>query len=337
MKVDFNQIKTVISLPDFLYELGWKFVKGSSRACPKMSNGQHTIVIKRNAQNQYTYWDVHSDSVRGRTILDLMQEHLMETTGKRPTLREVGEMLQGYIQTNQTVTPEQSSYRVGSSSITTDELHFYLGQLKSYRGDYLQNRGITRESIESQTFKDTFYVREVRKKYKTYQNLCVKMYNEQGVQAISQRSESFKGVIGGKYDCLALSAHDRSRPIDILYVGESIIDCISHYQLHHEQTPRNLVYLSSEGTLTEGQMNLLQVILERNAIQEIRTIFDNDRQGYKYTLWMYNRFFNGREDVENLSEEAMSQKVSSLSFVDLPNQKDWNEDLMKEGDIKIYK
>ena len=81
-------------------------------------------------------------------------------------------------------------------------------------------------------------MREVRKKYKTYQNLCVKMYNEQGVQAISQRSESFKGVIGGKYDCLALSAHDRSRPIDILYVGESIIDCISHYQLHHEKSPQ---------------------------------------------------------------------------------------------------
>lgn len=39
---------------------------------------------------QYTYWDVHSDSVRGRSIMDLMQEHLFETTGKMPTLREVG-------------------------------------------------------------------------------------------------------------------------------------------------------------------------------------------------------------------------------------------------------
>lgn len=90
MKVDFNQIKTAISLPDFLLQLGWKFVSGSSNACPKMSNGTHTIVIKRNAQNQYTYWDVHSDSIRGRSILDFMQEHLFETTGKMPTLREVG-------------------------------------------------------------------------------------------------------------------------------------------------------------------------------------------------------------------------------------------------------
>ena len=39
MKVDFNQIKTTISLPDFLLELGWKIVEGSSNSCPKMSNG----------------------------------------------------------------------------------------------------------------------------------------------------------------------------------------------------------------------------------------------------------------------------------------------------------
>lgn len=88
MKVDFNQIKTTISLPEFLLELGWKIVEGSSNACPKMSNGTHTIVIKRNSQNQYTYWDVHSDNVRGRSIMDLMQEHLFETTGKcRPCVR----------------------------------------------------------------------------------------------------------------------------------------------------------------------------------------------------------------------------------------------------------
>ena len=48
MKVDFNQIKTTLSLPDFLLELGWKIVEGSSNSCPKMSNGTHTIVIKRN-------------------------------------------------------------------------------------------------------------------------------------------------------------------------------------------------------------------------------------------------------------------------------------------------
>ena len=82
-----------------------------------MSNGTHTIVIKRNSQNQYTYWDVHSDNVRGRSIMDLMQEHLFETTGKMPTLREVGEILQNYINTNRITTPEKSRYDVGSTSL----------------------------------------------------------------------------------------------------------------------------------------------------------------------------------------------------------------------------
>ena len=35
MKVDFNQIKTTISLPDFLLELGWKIVKALPTPVPK--------------------------------------------------------------------------------------------------------------------------------------------------------------------------------------------------------------------------------------------------------------------------------------------------------------
>ena len=247
MKVDFNQIKTTISLPDFLLELGWKIVEGSSNACPKMSNGTHTIVIKRNSQNQYTYWDVHSDNVRGRSIMDLMQEHLLEATGKMPTLREVGEILQNYINTNRITTPEKSRYEVGNTSMGTDELHFYLRQLQTYKGNYLSKRGILKESIESRFFKDTLFIREVKNKGSVYRNVCIKMYNENGVQAISQRNEAFKGILGGKFDCLATSNHDKSRPIDILYIGESFIDCISHYQLRHSGSDLNLVYVSTEG------------------------------------------------------------------------------------------
>ena len=100
-------------------------------------------------------------------------------------------------------------------------------------------------------FKDTFFIREVKNKGSIYQNVCIKMYNENGVQAISQRNEAFKGILGGKFDCLATSNHDKSRPIDILYIGESFIDCISHYQICHSGSDLNRVYVSSEGTFTE--------------------------------------------------------------------------------------
>ena len=327
MKVDFNKLKTEISLPDFLLNLGWKFVAGSSNSCPKMSNGTHTIVIKRNAQNQYTYWDVHSDNVRGRTILDMMQEHLFETTGRKPTLREVGEILQNYINTNQIITPENSRYDVGNTSMSTDELTTYLNQLMPYKGNYLQKRGISEESINSTVFKDVFRIREVKNKNTIYRNICVKMYNDKGVQAISQRNEAFKGIIGGKFDCLATSNHDKSRPIDILYIGESIIDCISHYQLCHTNTSLNLVYVSTEGTLTEGQMQLLRIILSKNEVKSLHSIFDNDKQGYKYTLWLDNNLRGMQHDVEQMDNDELRETAYLVKNTEFPQKKDWNDDL----------
>lgn len=327
MKVDFNRLKTEISLPDFLLNLGWKFVAGSSNSCPKMSNGTHTIVIKRNSQNQYTYWDVHSDNIRGRTILDIMQEHLLETTGKLPTLREVGEILQNYINTNQITTPQNSRYDVGNTSLGADELTMYLKLLRPYTGNYLQKRGITEESINSPVFKDVFLIREVRNKNTIYRNVCVKMHNDKGVQAISQRNETFKGIIGGKFDCLATSNYDKSRPIDILYVGESIIDCISHYQLCHHDTELNLVYVSTEGTLTEGQMQLLRIIMHKNEVKSVHTIFDNDKQGYKYTLWLDNYLRESQHDVEHMESNELKDKAYQVRNTEFPQRKDWNDDL----------
>ena len=90
-----------------------------------MSNGTHTIVIKRNSQNQYTYWDVHSDSVRDtipnlRSIMDLMQEHLFETTGKMPSLREVGDPSELHQHQPHHDTRQKSRYEVGNTSMRLD-------------------------------------------------------------------------------------------------------------------------------------------------------------------------------------------------------------------------
>ena len=120
---------------------------------------------------------------------------------------------------------------------------------------------------------------------------------------------------------------NKSHPIDILYVGESIIDCISHYQLKHENTPLNLVYVSTEGTLTEGQMRLLRIILDKNEVKSMRTIFDNDKQGYKYTLWMQRYFYGKDIDTENMSTAELAAEVAMLDSAELPEHKDWNDDL----------
>ena len=48
--------------------------------------------------------------------------------------------------------------------MSTDELTMYLKQLLPYKGNYLQKRGISEESIDSPVFKDVFLIREVKNK-----------------------------------------------------------------------------------------------------------------------------------------------------------------------------
>ena len=135
------------------------------------------------------------------------------------------------------------------------------------------------------------------------------MYNDKGVQAISQRNETFKGIIGGKFDCLATSNHDKSRPIDILYVGESIIDCISHYQLCHTNTSLNLVYVSTEGTLTEGQMQLLRIILSKNEVSHfiLSSIMTSRATNTRYGLTINLRGM--QHDVEQMDNDELKKQL----------------------------
>lgn len=325
MVIDFNKLKTDISLPDFLLALGWKFVKGSSNSRPKMSDGNHTIVIKKNPKGQYTYWDVHTSDVYGRSIIDLMRQHLFETAGEEATLREAAEAIVRFTMTNEIVLAGNSRYKVGECALTQAQIIDIIHQLEPYSGDYLQKRGISQEAISSREFSDTFYIRKYKKKKTEYRNVCVKMVDDTGLKGISQRNEEFKGVQGEKFGSLAFSHHDDSRPIDTLYIGESMVDCISHFQIRNLHTQDNVLYASSEGTLTKGQLELLGKLIDRHKIQNVIGIFDNDENGYKYYIWLDNHFNNKKVETEDLKEEELRKIAESLPNTDIPTLKDWNE------------
>ena len=80
-------------------------------------------------------------------------------------------------------------------------------------------------------------------------------------------------------------------------------------------------------TFTEGQMKLLRLILDKNQVKELRSIFDNDKQGYKNTLWLHRHFYGDTTDIESLSENELRDKVHELKNVELSENKDWNDDL----------
>ena len=220
MKVDFDKLKREVSLPDFFLHLGWKFVEGSSNSSPKLSNGSQTVVIKKNKKDFYTYWDVHHDETRGKTIIDLMQQHIYDQTGKMPSLREVGEAIQNYVNNNEVILSQNSKYEVSNAALDSAQLAYLNNQLRPYNGDFLQKRGISQETLSSPVFSGVFTSREYKKDGKVYNNTCVRLINQNGFQGISQRGiraedgKSFKGISGNKFDSIVVSRHDNTRPID---------------------------------------------------------------------------------------------------------------------------
>lgn len=337
MKVDFDKLKRDVSLPDFFLYLGWKFAPGSSSSSPKMTNGTQTVVIKKNSKDYYTYWDVHGEA-RGKTIIDLMQQHIFEQTGKMPDLRCAGEAIQHYVNNNEVILPQNSKFEVGSATLDSNNLAFLNNQLKTYKGEFLQKRGISLETLSSPAFLDVFTSREYRKEGKIYNNTCVRLINQNGFQGISQRGireedqKSFKGILGSKYASIVVSNHDRKRAIHHIYIGESMIDAASHYQMRHLNTDKNLLYISTEGNITEGQMALIKLLLLKQNITDITSqvsyIFDNDKSGYKYALKL-DAYLKGQNlpDLESMQEEQLKDKILQLPNIDLSINCDWNEDL----------
>jgi hypothetical protein len=305
--IDFDKYKSQISLPDFLKDVyGFKKDEGSSQNYPKLKCNEtgEVFVVKKNHKGHYTYFDIHNDNIKGKTILDYVQKRLsiekFGHEGKLVSLPDVAKYLDNYIKTGKFVSPENSSFILNNESLSKDYITKVLLELKPFQEpSFLSNRGITEETFNGNLFKGVIFNKDFYdEETKTMHiNTVFKMWSQEGVIAISQRNESFKGCLGSKSESICISNFDNTRPIDLFYIGESFIDCMSHYQLNSQKlSGKNVVYVSSEGNLVDGQINVIQKAVNINRPLEIGLIFDNDLAGHYYSAK-----FLGKLDFENQS------------------------------------
>ena len=260
---------------------------------------------------------IHNDNVKGKTIIDFMQEQIYRESGRLPTLREVGEVLQGYVNSKQTVLPSQSTYNLTREYYSKEDILFSVKSLKTIKNtDFLESRGIDVKLLETQTWKNVFWEnRHVDKDTGScYTNTCVRLQNMEGVQGYSQRNAKFKGAIGNRFDSIASSCFDKKRTIDRLYIGESMIDCISHYQMKKPQG--NVLYVSTEGALTEGQIHTINNIFKTYRVEYMAVLFDNDRAGQSYTLKMLGLLSRDKSTFE-YTVSAVHNETENNVYINL--------------------
>lgn len=294
--VDFVKYKSQIALPDFLID-NFNFVpiEGSSFCYPKLKSrttGQ-TVVVKMNQLGYYTYFDVHNDAIRGKSILDFLQKEL-SIGDKKPSLLAVAETLEHYIKSGKVLKPDCSKYYLTKSD---NDLRLLLQEVKPLSDrSFLHARGIHDSTIDSETFKGVFMEREFVKDSSRHVNLIIKLFNKEGVAGLSQRNFEFKGCLLSRFDSLAISNFDPHRPIDIFMIGESMIDAASHFQMNRDRLKGlNVVYFSSEGSLASGQIELLQRSLDIKKPTNLVSIFDRDIPGQEFNLKLWSAIAIGNE------------------------------------------
>lgn len=315
--IDFNKYKTEISFPDFLIDnYGFQPDKGSSLRYPKLKNDAtgELLVIKRNANQQYTYFSVHDDSVKGRSILDFVQKELAKDNpnGKQPTLTAVAQTLDGYMTSGKVVPPNNSKYHLDAALWNAADNFSDIKSLTEITDNkFLKSRGFSQSTLENPIFKGCFFERTYNTDGIVHSNTAIKLFNIDGLAGLSQRNTSFKGCLGNRFDSLATSNPIKGKEYDAYFLGESFLDCVSHYEMNERKLrDKTVAYLSSEGAITSGQIALFNRLINEKKPKEITTIFDKDIAGLFYSLKVNSE----------LHIEGKTSNVVVASHDDKPNK-----------------
>jgi len=163
---------------------------------------------------------------------------------------------------------------------------------------YLLGRGLSKETMNLPRFVDTF-----RQDGKG--NVIFPHRDRSGLCGYELRREGFKSFGSGCKKALWFS--NNLSEAKTLYLCESSIDCLSHYQIHGGDS----AYVSIGGTPSALQRDLLTGLLAKAADRGVSVFsaFDNDAKGEEYA------------ELIQLLSPAMIERVT-------PFDNDWNADLV---------
>ena len=310
---ELERFKTEINLVDYAQDNGYQLdKKKSSVNCIvlKDNQGDKILIGLDQTDRHYFYYSLTNETDKG-SIIDFIQKR------KNLNLGEIRKKLRPWIQQNSYQTNSKVYSKVNNKVYKKSETFLtptdknrtqILLQIEQHQTinnhSYLNQRGITKDTINNPRFEGTIYQDKNN-------NVIFPHQDRSGVSGYEIRNENFKGFSTGGTKGLWTS---RSGSQDKkLVICESPIDCLSYHQLFPDQQTR---YFATSGTLSNKQKNLLQSAFEKIHQRggEIIIATDGDEPGNKLS--------------SQLAEIA--PKTAQISRHVPSYQKDWNEALIAQ-------
>ena len=270
-----------ISLPDYAASLGYAIDKRkSSRGSLVMRREHEKLIISRQADGHYTYWNPKDDRDHG-TIIDFLSHRSGGNLGEiRKTLRN----WTGSFAPARSYIPELQSTRKDRASVEAR----YAAMSKAHRHPYLENeRGIPASVLQYWRF-------EGRIKADRHQNAVFPHFDGDGLCGFELKNDGFTGFATGGSKGLWLSkaiAEDNR-----LVICESGIEALSFYALFPDGRTR---FASIGGKMNKAQPALIraQIVLMPKG-SGIIAAMNNDGPGRALADVVRKEFEGcGREDL----------------------------------------
>jgi hypothetical protein len=292
MDIELDCFKKEINLVAYVASRNFSLdKKNSSKKTTVMRRGNEKIAISRGHNGQYIYNDLKNNH-KGGSIIDFCQKELGQNLGYvRKELRRFS----GIPQTKHTFyQPAPKLSKTEQQKILKQD---ELNAVKIDKSIYLENRGITQETLNDPRFKNRVFTDRRG-------NICFPHANQHGFSGLEKKNINFTGFSSGGSKGTWKS--NSLKTTELIIFCESAIDALSHAQLHCKNIAE---YHSLGGQFSPEQEKLIKKIVRENPGKIFVLAFDNDDDGKKYA----ERFKKLLKPIELL--------------LDFPNKKDWNEEL----------
>ena len=320
-----SSYKTNIDLSTYLTDVGFNVDrKRSSNKWPVLidpDTDRRLIVVKSRANNEYFYYNPEDDQDKG-SIIDMMAEKMrLDLTGRDGWLelhKAASAMLGSayYEESNR-----MSRCAAGHNDDTREgalSQYFKLDPLTSTH--YLQHeRKLSPDVIFAPEFESKIFNRPFIDT--TFQNAgkntVFPIENENGVIGIINRSSNWNQIEGRKDNGVWVS--NIGPDTRQLVISEAPIDSMSYHQINPPQRPLDTVYLATAGTISYGQQQTMQYIINAANIKQVVLANDNDFAGIRNNINLAGKLTLPGQPDTGYDVKISNNKYSNTLTIDV----DW--------------
>lgn len=285
---------------------GYKPVKGevsrNSAALKNQATG-HKIIVTRESDGHYVYFSANGGSDKG-SIIDFVQRQHGYNMG------EVRKHLRDY---SPGIANDRPQHAIMLHPVSRDrgEVVRRLATMPGVNYEnghaYLKRRGLGVDVLTHERF-----INRIRTGEKG--EAVFPHYDKEGICGYEQKNQGFTGFSPGGTKGVWTS--NISKDDSKLFIGESSIDCMSHFAIHKDTSTR---YISTGGAWNDKTPELIKEAAAKHPGKTVILGFDNDDGGKAFEKAT-------RELLKDSSKEIITQWPE--------RGKDWNDQLLGKDSRK---